>query len=272
MASRTLRLAIALTSLCVAIVPAVARALAVPQTSSFCQLSDGSSTSGALGCAQGDLESVALSLAPQVTLLANFNSAPGFDTVGSVRYDFQVVGGNAGDSVPVLVDAQLSTVAAGSSFASAGILVSVGSFFVQKIACTNPSQCAATSFDGTLELTMLSGQTGTIDLTIQAAAGFPLAGAAQAFADPFIRIDPAFANAGLYGVVVPDGVGNAPLPEPAVLLLSLVGLVVVCTRVRIASYMAGASRVCPARRTQTGSADLSSRSKRSTSNVRCPFA
>lgn len=224
MASPTMRLAIALTALCAAAMPSVARALALPQTSTFCQLSDGTSTSGALGCTQGGLESVTLSLAPQVTLLANFNSAPGFDTIGSVKYDFQVVGGHAGDAVPVLVDAQLSTVAAGNSFASAGILVSVGSFFVQKIACTNPSQCAAASFDGTLQLTMLSGQTGTIDLTIQAASGFPVAGPAQAFADPFIRIDPSFANAEIYSVVVPDGVGNAPLPEPAVLLLSLLGL------------------------------------------------
>src|SRR5262245_11125636 len=91
----SVRLAIVLASFLVAAtVPAVARALAVPQTGSFCQLSDGTSTSGAFGCAQGDLESVALSLAPQVTLQANFNSAPGFDTLGSVKYDFQVVGGH----------------------------------------------------------------------------------------------------------------------------------------------------------------------------------
>ena len=219
-----LLLAIAVTLLGVAAVPAVANALALAQTSTFCQLSDGSSVSGALQCAQGDLESVVLTLAPQATLLASFSSAPGFDTIGSVKYSFQVIGGHAGDAVPVLVDAELRTTAAGSSFGSAGIVVSVGSLFVQQIACTNPSQCTASSFDGTLALPMQSGQTGTIDLTVQAASGFPVAGAATAFADPFVRVDPAFANAGLYSVVVSDGVGNAPLPEPAEALLVLVAL------------------------------------------------
>jgi len=224
-------LAIALTLLGLAAVPTGANALPLPQTSTFCQLSDGTSTSGPTQCAEGGLESVVLTLAPQVTLLATFSSAPGFDTVGSIEYDFQVIGGQSGDAVPVLVDALLSTAAAGNSFGSAGILVSVGSSFVQRIACTNPSQCTAASFDGTLELPMLSGQTGTIDLTVQAASGFPVAGPASAFADPFIRVDPAFANAGLYSVVVPEGVGNVPVPEPAESLLLVLGLAsLACSR------------------------------------------
>lgn len=33
-----------------------------------------------------------------------------------------------------------------------------------------------------------------------------------------------FANAGLYGIVVSDGVGNLPVPEPEALLLAIVGL------------------------------------------------
>ena len=228
----TLLLAIALTALGAAAVSTGAHALALPQTSTFCQLSDGSSTSGPTQCAEGDLESVALTLAPMVTMTATFTSAPGFDTIGSVKYEFQVTGGHAGDAVPVLIDAQLSTQAAGNSFASAGVLVSVGSFFVQRIACTNPSQCTAASFDGTLALAMQSGQTGTIDLTIQAASGFPIAGPAQAFADPFIHIDPAFPNAGLYGILVSDGVGNAPVPEPAELLFVVAGLASVGSRRR----------------------------------------
>jgi len=216
---RTLLLAIALCAL-----SSVASALPAPETSTFCQLTDGTSVSGALQCAQGDLESVVMTLAPQVTLTATFSSAPGFDTIGSVKYAFQVVGGHAGDAVPVLVDAELATTAAGSSLGAAGILVSEGSRFVQQNVCTNASECAAPSFDGTLALTMASGDTGMIQLTVQAASGFPIPGAATAFADPFIRIDPTFANAGLYSIVVPDGVGNAPVPEPAETLLVLVGL------------------------------------------------
>ena len=59
---------------------------------------------------------------------------------------------------------------------------------------------------------------------MQAASGFPVAGPSSAFADPFIRVDPSSANADLYSVVVPDGVGNEPVPEPAEMLLVLVGL------------------------------------------------
>lgn len=54
-----------------------------------------------------------------------------------------------------------------------------------------------------------------------------------AFADPVIRIDPSFADANLYTVVLSDGVGNswtappAPTPEPGTALLMGVGLLVV---------------------------------------------
>jgi PEP-CTERM motif-containing protein len=50
---------------------------------------------------------------------------------------------------------------------------------------------------------------------VAAKEAFATAGAMQAV--------PSFANAGLYGVLVSDGVANVPVPEPAAMLLSLVG-------------------------------------------------
>ena len=47
--------------------------------------------------------------------------------------------------------------------------------------------------------------------------------------DPFIFVDPSFANADLYSIVVSDGVANAlptvsTVPEPSSVLLLMVGL------------------------------------------------
>ena len=119
---------LAAVSLAVAL-PAGAGTLPAPQTLASCQLSDGSTVSGAMGCEVAGAESVALGLSPRVTLSAHIDAKPGFDTIGSVEYAFMVVGGSAGDAVPVQVDTELASSAAGSSFASAGILLSFGSSF-----------------------------------------------------------------------------------------------------------------------------------------------
>jgi len=53
-------------------------------------------------------------------------------------------------------------------------------------------------------------------------------GPAQAFLDPSIYIDPAFPDAGLYSIVLSDGIGNPPplsvpeaVPEPSSAMLML---------------------------------------------------
>ena len=47
---------------------------------------------------------------------------------------------------------------------------------------------------------------------------------ARAFADPYIYVDPAFPNAGMYSIVVSPGAANVPttppsVPEPATVCL-----------------------------------------------------
>jgi len=208
-----------------AALPAGAGTLPAPQTLASCQLSDGSTVSGAMGCEVAGAESVALGLSPRVTLSAHIDAKPGFDTIGSVEYAFMVVGGSAGDAVPVQVDTELASSAAGSSFASAGILLSFGSSFAI------PRSAARRASPGRSRSRSLRAKWGTIHLTVQAASGFPVAGAASASADPFIHIDPAFANAGLYGIVVSDGVANVPVPEPSpTLLLGLGGVALTMRR------------------------------------------
>jgi hypothetical protein len=59
------------------------------------------------------------------------------------------------------------------------------------------------------------------------------AGSATATSDPFLYIDPAFADASLFSIIVSDGVGNAPIspgsgpssiPEPGSLALLVTAL------------------------------------------------
>jgi hypothetical protein len=52
-------------------------------------------------------------------------------------------------------------------------------------------------------------------------------GPSTAFADPFIEVDPNFANASDYSIVVSQGIGNTPVsatPEPSSLVLASVAL------------------------------------------------
>ena len=58
----------------------------------------------------------------------------------------------------------------------------------------------------------LAGAVNTIELNAGAAAGFP-SGSATASVDPYIEIDPSFANASQYSLEFSDGVENTPEPS-----------------------------------------------------------
>jgi hypothetical protein len=172
--------------------------------------------------------------APFVDVVSHAGSAAGvasFDAIGSLTYSFEVVGGSAGDHVPLLVATILASAADPSTFGAAGIVVTSPIGFVQERVCAGVGCSLASSFSGTLDVETVSGQAGMVQIVTQAENTFLIGGIVDASADPFIFIDPSFPGAGNYSVLVSDGVGNGlapvplpPLPAPASFVLLGVGL------------------------------------------------
>ena len=144
----------------------------------------------------------------------------------SIQYFFQVVGGNPGDTVPILIATDLnvtSTSSGGGSFGFAQTAVHtrrLGDTFA--VVCTDGTcGTAATQFSGTISWRASSGAIGDyISVQAVAAVGDSLtAQSSTAFADPFLSIDPTFADAAQYSIVLSPGVGNGirAVPEPATL-------------------------------------------------------
>ncbi len=184
--------------------------------------------------------SASLALSPFVFLVAHSESGPinslfnpGAGAVGFVTYSFQVQGGNPGDIVPMFISANLTASASSASHAlgQAETLVHTSFGNTDAVVCTN-GNCGttATSFSGTFGFNTLSGEGGDfIQLSVEAQSGDSLfAEFADASADPLIFIDPSFANAGSYSIVLSPGVANAlgSVPEPGtwVLFASAVAL------------------------------------------------
>jgi hypothetical protein len=184
----------------------------------------------------GNLATASVTLLPLPTVFATAVSPVG--TGNSARanagatYYFQVVGGNDGDIVPLLIGATLETHSRardnprGYAQASLVTFTSVDGLTTGARVCTFAAICQSllTSFSGTVRRNATSGAVGEfLNLTAEAYAagtGAQFDEFASAFADPFIYIDPAFPNASLYSVIVSPGVGNvAPgqAPEPATL-------------------------------------------------------
>jgi hypothetical protein len=145
-------------------------------------------------------------------------------------YDFVVVGGRVGDVVPLLVTANLRTNANSASDGFASITVTSSAFepdpsSTQVVACTNEALCTSSAdFSGTFAVSVESGFFNTVNL--EAVSGeISTAGPenSSASADPLIEIDPSFANAADYSIVLSPGVANAvesAVPEPSYVLLT----------------------------------------------------
>ena len=169
--------------------------------------------------------------APSVLLVSHAAvPSPGVTSqaLTDLQYFFEVVGGRPGDLVPVLIETSLATVAAGQeAFAAANIQVRTTSQVPTVVAtCTDGSCPFGTDFSGTFSVNAVSGQVASVLLVTQAAVGGLFGGTADASADPVIFIDPSFAGAANYLVVVSDGVGNSSslVPEPSNFSLLGIGL------------------------------------------------
>src|SRR5580658_6030269 len=156
---------------------------------------------------------------------APFTSSGGF---ADLSYDFVVVGGRVGDVVPLLVTANLTTTANSASDGFASIDVTSSAFTqnsssTQVVACTNEALCTSPAdFSGTFAVSVESGFFNTVNL--EAVSGEVSSAGPEnssASADPLIEIDPSFANAADYSILLSPGVANAvesAVPEPSYVL------------------------------------------------------
>jgi len=145
-------------------------------------------------------------------------SAGGF---AALNYDFEIVGGNAGDVVPLLITANLVTTANSASDGFARILVTTSLSSTEEVACINEGGCTQTGFSGTFGISAESGSANTINLEAVSGQVSSLgAEDSSASVDPLIEIDPSFAGAANYSIVLSPGVANAvqsasAVPEPS---------------------------------------------------------
>jgi len=221
--------------LALAAAPALGQGLPGVTTATNCVVADNGHTSNLgdpVACTLGGATS-ALTLSPVAGATAHADYAGGINTLvqasADVIYYFEVVGGNANDVVPLLIATELfsnaSTTDTGA-FASASLFVHGSAMREdqQVIVCTNGScGTSATSFSGTVATRALSGATDNfIHLGVEAGVGDSVgAQFANASADPWIYVDPSFANASMYSIVVSEGVANAipavsAVPEPSI--------------------------------------------------------
>jgi hypothetical protein len=152
------------------------------------------------------------------------------DVTSFLDYYFEVLGGTPGDLVPVLIQTTLSTSETGvDSYGFSEIDVGPTS---EETVCSGPNCTLPNStFTGTLSDTVASGSEDKIHFEVIASVNiFFAGGTANASADPYIYVDPSFANAAEYCIVVSAGVGNAgscgasATPLPATLPLFAGGL------------------------------------------------
>jgi len=164
----------------------------------------------------------------------------GATAIVALQYDFALTGGHPGDLVPILVHTSLHTDVTQSedpnNSNSAAAVINVFSLSAPNViastfACSvSPGDCGGDEdVDENLALTMASGSAGRVFMQIIVAASSTSGGSAGADMDPFIFVDPHFANAADYTITVASGVANAlpvapPVPEPTVWALMLAGL------------------------------------------------
>ena len=216
---------------------ATAAAIVLPAAtvSTQCESGQNGLIAGTASCSQafGDgSDNVTATLLPFAGLSTNAAVAgfviDDYSGFAALDYSFEVVGGNPGDQVPLLIFTNLSTSIGGDAYAFSEIIVSTNSAGLGSVvACqsyggTCPGDAAA-DFSGSFGVTVSSGTVDTLQLEVEASPNPALGPAtASASADPLIEIDPSFSNAANYSITQSSGVGNATAaaPEPGTLMLT----------------------------------------------------
>lgn len=214
-----------------AVAAAVPASADPPNPSTFVQcFAAGNNSFDSTECSQGGFPGVPPSAMASSTR-SPYPSASAEVTVPSISvlgagadanttYWFEVSGGAAGDVVPLVFDFSLSVSATPESSALARLIIHTSALetpHVEELIC-NPQECDATALSDSVNIEAKSGP-NLNSVTLYALAQAVVTGvsneSARAYADPYIYVDPAFPNAGLYGIVVSPGIGNVPVPEPA---------------------------------------------------------
>lgn len=207
-----------------------ARCDVLPPPSSVVTCSNGTLITDPSGCVNGGAAS-SLTLLPFVNETVKASAAPGpsngAGAFANITYSFEVVGGTPGQLVPLIIATNLSGTATSVSHADgfASLTVQTSQGFAQVCVDTSGRCGGVSQFSGTLTTSAFSGELGdTVVLEAEASAGDSLLfESASASADPFIFVDPSFAGANQFTIVVSSGVGNAlptaAVPEPGSLAL-----------------------------------------------------
>lgn len=150
----------------------------------------------------------------------------------SMSYNFEIFGPATASYIPLLVQTTLSTSASGdpltqSAYALAQISVDGYVGATKQVTCQliyGGGGCSNPSFSG--PLSVLVGANTSYSISMVAEAQTLGGGFAHAFADPVISVDPGFAGASDYTVLLSDGVSNTgdPTGAPEPSSLSLIGL------------------------------------------------
>jgi len=170
--------------------------------------------------------SLNISPTPFPTISASASANGGYSAVsGALSYQFSIVSSDPYDPanpvyVPTIVSykggasASSASVGATSSFLIAGnnfaesyrVTVGAAPLSLHQVnGITQPF--SGTSFDEHKVYSMIANAYYHIDLLASATAGIAL-GSASAFIDPYIQIDPSFADAAKYSIVLSQGIGN----------------------------------------------------------------
>lgn len=223
--------------------PSLGGPIAFPPITSLAECTNVGVTDDPSSCSTST-SSASVTLAPFAGVSAS-GSYPGNDAiinagaVANLHYSFAVVGGTAGATVPVDVAFNLSQTTYQNGYAFAEIVVTTNGtsgVAICSSGCTNTNQ----AYSGVLASQTTVGQINTIILEVEA-EGLGLSAVAnggQAFADPYIYIDPSYSGPGGLSIVLSDGVSNAsgpaPAPEPNALLLLMpaLGALAMCRRRR----------------------------------------
>lgn len=182
--------------------------------------------------------SASISLAPYVSLQVQIGSSYTQDVDAHLLYYFEVAGA-PGNQIPIGLTTDLLAVpGGGAGDADASFVVKTGGLVTVAGAAVSSSTSPA-EFNGTKWFTVTSGDVYNIFFAVGA-------GGTNAFAsaDPYIFVDPSFADAADYHVELSDGVANALAPEPAMAFcLPGLGIISLASRRRRSSSRLGSINV-----------------------------